>query len=265
MWSCENNGTLATDLKERMGFKGFVMSDWGATHSTSIVEGLDIEMPGAGFMGAALLSMVQQGKIAEAYVDDAVVRILTPMFALGLFDTPNLNVRSNNVTSAAHNDLARKLSAHATVLLKNTNKVLPLSTGAKIALIGRAGADAFTHGGGSGTVSPSRVITPLMGITNKVTDASHVTFNDGSNVAAAAAAAAAADVAVVFVGTTSSEGGDRKTLHVDNNGDALVAAVAGAQPHTVVVVATPGAVLMPWASQVAAVLTNFMPGMLLCL
>eukprot|EP00759_Apiculatamorpha_spiralis_P017422 PhF_6_TR2342/c0_g1_i1/m.4190/K05349/bglX; beta-glucosidase len=60
VWSCENNGTLMTDLKERIGFKGFVMSDWGATHSTSIEQGLDMEMPGAGFMGQSLLTAVQQ-------------------------------------------------------------------------------------------------------------------------------------------------------------------------------------------------------------
>ena len=217
-------------------------------------------MPGADYMGSSLLRMVQQGKIDEAYVDEAVMRILTPMFALGIFDKPNPNVRSNNVTSEAHNDLARKLSAASTVLLKNENKILPLKTSAKIAVIGRAGDDAYTHGGGSGTVSPARVITPLLGITNRVSDRSQVTFKDGSNIAAAASAAAAADVAVVFVGCNSGEGSDRKTLAIDGNGNDLIAAVAKAQPKTVVVVATPGAVLTPWANAVQAVLTNFMPG-----
>lgn len=258
-WSCENNETLATDLKERMGFKGFVMSDWGATHSTSIVQGLDIEMPGADFMGAKLLQQVQAGRIPESYVDEAVLRILTPMFAVGVFDTPNPNVRSNNVTSEAHNDLARRLSAASTVLLQN-NGVLPLATSARIAVLGWAGSNAYTHGGGSGTVSPARVITPLQGIATRVDSAAQITFNDGSNITAAAEAAAAAEVAVVFVGCNSGEGSDRSTLGLDGNGNALIAAVARAQPKTVVVVATPGAVLTPWAASVAAVLTNFMPG-----
>ncbi len=70
-WACENNSTLDRDLKHLMQFPGFVMSDWGATHSTSIAAGLDVEMPGADFMGAKLLQAVQQGQIDEAYVDDA--------------------------------------------------------------------------------------------------------------------------------------------------------------------------------------------------
>eukprot|EP00759_Apiculatamorpha_spiralis_P017425 PhF_6_TR2342/c0_g1_i4/m.4193/K05349/bglX; beta-glucosidase len=127
VWSCENNGTLMTDLKERIGFKGFVMSDWGATHSTSIEQGLDMEMPGAGFMGQSLLTAVQQGTIPQSYVDDSVLRILTAMYTMNVFDNNNTNVRSSNVSSPAHNDLARRFSAHSTVLLKNQGGVLPLA------------------------------------------------------------------------------------------------------------------------------------------
>jgi len=72
-WSCENNSTLLVDLRQRLGFPGFVMSDWGATHSTSIEAGLDVEMPGADFMGAKLLAAVQAQQIDEAYVDDSGV------------------------------------------------------------------------------------------------------------------------------------------------------------------------------------------------
>ena len=74
------------------------------------------------------------------------------------------------------------------------------------------------------------------------------------------ALAKAADTAIVFVATPSAEGSDRGTLALKDNGDALVAAVVKANPRTVVVVSGPGAVLMPWADDVAAVLLNFMPG-----
>ena len=90
---------------------------------------------------------------------------------MGLFDTPNPNLRSANVTSDAHNDLARRLSAASTVLLKNANNLLPIDASAHptVAVLGWADvASCFTHGDGSGTVTPSRVISPLMGVTNRL-------------------------------------------------------------------------------------------------
>lgn len=263
-WSCENPETLAVDLKQRMGFEGFVMSDWGATHSTSIEAGLDIEMPSANYMGPALEALVASGKISVSTIDDSVLRILTPMFAMGLFDKPNPNSRSNNVTSPEHNNVCRILSSGSTVLLKNTPAVLPLNAQdpkLKIALIGAADSTCYTHSGGSGQVEPSRVVTPLQGITNALGDSSRITFNIGTDFAAAARVAAAADVAIVFVGATSSEGSDRKNLNLDNNGEGLIAAIAAAQANTVVVMSVPGAILTSsWSPAVSAILVNFMPG-----
>ena len=110
LWSCENPDTLQRDLKERLGFDGWVMSDWGATHSMSINAGLDQEMPGSKFMNDDnLLSALHNGTITESKLDDSVGRMLRPMFAAGLFDTPapvGANM-SANVTSAAHNELSR--------------------------------------------------------------------------------------------------------------------------------------------------------------
>jgi beta-glucosidase len=182
----------------------------------------------------------------------AVFRILLQMFTMGLFDHPNFNSRASNVTSVQHNDLARKLSAASTVLLKNSNlasKAAPLpllKQGQRIAFIGRASDNCFTHSGGSGSVQPSRVVTPLQGATQKISSSS-ITYVDGSDIAAAAAAAKAADVAVVFAGTTSSEGYDRQDLNLDDNLDALISAVAAAQPNTVAVLSVPGAIVMPWS------------------
>ena len=185
------------------------------------------------------------------------------MFTMGLFDHPNFNSRASNVTSVEHNDLARKLSAASTVLLKNTNSgskapSLPLQKqGQKIAFIGRASDNCFTHSGGSGSVEPSRIVTPLQGALLKVSSSSSITYVDGKDISAAAAAAKAADVAVVFAGTTSSEGSDRKNLNLDDNLDALITAVAAAQPNTVAVLSVPGAIIMPW-SQVGFVRSEFM-------
>ena len=125
-WSCENPSTLGTDLKHRLGFGGWVMSDWGATHSASIGAGLDQEMPAGFFMGKPLAAAVANGTVSRAQVDDSALRILTPMFAMGLFDVINNHSSGANVTSQAHNDLARDLAANSTVLLTNRNRLLPL-------------------------------------------------------------------------------------------------------------------------------------------
>ena len=107
-WSCENPDTLQRDLKERLGFKGWVMSDWGATHSMSILAGLDQEMPGAAYMSdEGLTAAVKNGTVPQERVDSAAFRILTPLFAVGAFDRANKNTKTNNVTTPAHIALAR--------------------------------------------------------------------------------------------------------------------------------------------------------------
>ena len=162
-WSCENPETLQRDLKDRLGFKGWVMSDWGATHSLSINAGLDQEMPGATYMGDdAIAKAVASGDVTKERVDDGALRILTPMFAVGVFDTNNTNTQDNNVTNAANVALARRLGAQSIVLLKNDKATLPLAPGKpmKLALIGKTAMEPVVHGGGSGSVVPSFVPTP---------------------------------------------------------------------------------------------------------
>eukprot|EP00750_Incisomonas_marina_P012704 INCI17143.13.p1 GENE.INCI17143.13~~INCI17143.13.p1 ORF type:complete len:517 (+),score=92.56 INCI17143.13:524-2074(+) len=169
VWSCENPETLRRDLKDRMGFQGWVMSDWGATHSTSIMAGLDQEMPGASFMGEAeVQNLLNNGSVSQSKVDDSVLRMLTPMFEFGVFDTPNNGTTGANVTSEAHSVAARTISSASTVLLKNDG-VLPLSaTTNSIAIIGKEAAFPTTHGGGSGQVFPGYVATPLWSVRNKL-------------------------------------------------------------------------------------------------
>ena len=175
-----------------------------------------------------------------------------------------------NASTDASIAAARKVSAAATVLLKNEGALLPLKASSlkSIAVIGLADKNAVIAGGGSGGVAPSwhGVATPLAGITAAAGGAK-VTFADGHDSGAAVAAAKAADVAIVFVGAMSGEGADRKTLNLGEGltkskwrQDDLVAAVAAAQAKTIVVVATPGAILLPWSAAVPAILTNFMPG-----
>lgn len=271
VYSCENPTTLR-ELRS-LGFEGFVMSDWGAAHSTSIAAGLDVEQPGQDWMNAELLeAALKSGAVKEAQVDDSVRRILTQLYAIGVMDEPlgtwDWRNRLRNVTTAASVASARKLSGLGTVLLRNEGQLLPLrKTGQRVAVIGLADEKAIYHAGGSGSVEPSFVSTPLQGITDAAKAlGSQVTFDDGSCALRAAALAKTSDVVLVFVGTLSAEGSDRGSLSLDvgvdwHSQNALVAAVAlAAGAKTAVVVTTPGAVLLPWSREVAAIVSNFMPG-----
>lgn len=173
-YACENGVTLG-DLKSPAGlnFTGWVLSDWGGTHSTvaAALAGLDMEMPGADFFGDALVAAVQQGLVPMAVIDDKVLRILTPMFAAGMFDPPfcppSQCNEDTNVTSPAHTALARHIGGAGAVLAKNANNALPLSSSAIKSLV-VVGDDAdvspYCCGAGSGGLSPPYVVSPLQGI-----------------------------------------------------------------------------------------------------
>jgi len=166
VYACENEKALNIDLKSRMNFDGWVMSDWGATHSTAIRKGLDQEMPDGWFMGDPLEEMVLNGSIPEHAVDESVRRILTPMFAVGIFDDINPNNITNNVKTDEHVKLARDLSAASHILLKNDENLLPINKNKpqKIAIFGKAATQPIIAGGGSGAVFPSGVVSPYKGL-----------------------------------------------------------------------------------------------------
>jgi beta-glucosidase len=170
-WSCENDETLQRDLKDRLGFKGWVMSDWGGTHSMSVAAGLDQEMPGSDYLSnEALISAVTAGSLPASRIDDGARRILTPFFAVGVFDRPNLNTQDTNVSNAEHSALARSLAANSIILLKNRDGALPLSAsnGLKIVLFGRSALAPVVAGGGSGNVVPSFLPSPYDAIAAKL-------------------------------------------------------------------------------------------------
>ena len=217
-------------------------------------------------MGRGLQQGLSDGNISMALVDASIMRILTPMYEFGIFDHAaqwaNMSARLSHVTSKAHSALARKIAAAGAVLVKNDGGLLPLAGAAlKIAVIGAQAVDPVVHGFGSGGVVPTYVVTPLQGIAQRAGTTAHVTHVNGTDTQAAASAAAAADVAIVVVGDPSAEGSDRATLALSGTQDALVAAVAKAAGHKIVVVcANPGPVLLPWAADVGAVVLVGMAG-----
>lgn len=168
------NGVFASEhplllneiLKREWGFDGVVVSDWGAAKSTtaSALNGLDLEMPGpARFYGEALLQAFAAGEVAEAVIDDHVLRVLRLIARCGLLDGNPKKARAE-LGTPAHQALSRQAAAEAMVLLKNEDGLLPLSGQRSIALIGAIADYPAIQGGGSSQVTPGRIVTPLDGL-----------------------------------------------------------------------------------------------------
>jgi beta-glucosidase len=168
-WAHENRVNVQDVLRDAWGYDGWVMSDWGGTHSTvqTAKAGSDTEMPGGTYLGDALKAAVQSGAVSEAQLDTMVTQVLTPMIRVGLFDHPlpdPATVVDTVVSTPAHLDLARRIGVEGSVLLKNDG-VLPFSRPRGIAVIGDAAdAGAQTHGGSGSVTSAGPVVTPLAGI-----------------------------------------------------------------------------------------------------
>jgi beta-glucosidase len=285
-YDCENSYLLNQVLKGNWNFPGFVLSDWGATHSTATaaINGLDQEQPDQQYF-STLGQAIANGQVPQSRLDDMVHRILRAMFEVGIFDDP-LTIQA--IPAAADAAVAQDIEEQGAVLLKNSGGQLPLNGSAvqSIAIIGSHADSAVLSGGGSAQVMPiggaaivgpqpcppcfATVIwdpsSPLNAIQAKAPNAK-VQFADGSNATAAAALAASSQVAIVFVSQWASEGMDESSLSLTDltsatpiNQDALVEAVAAANPHTIVVAENGGPILMPWLSQVSAVLEAWYPG-----
>src|SRR6201986_1123124 len=270
-YACENKYLLTDVLKKEWGFKGFVLSDWGGTHSTvkASAAGLDNEEPEDLFFGAKLKEAVQNGQVPMSEIDDHAHRVLRAEFAAGLVDFPP---QKSVVDVLGDLAVARRIEESSIVLLKNEHNILPLDP-AKVHSIAILGANADTgmiSGGGSAQVDvPGRPsapwqthvwfpTSPLQAIAAKSPGAT-VRYG-GTEPAVAAEAAKGSDVAIVFAYQWESEGMDLPDLSLPDNQDALIEQVAAANPHTIVVLETGTAVTMPWLDKVAGVVEAWYAG-----
>ena len=200
-------------------------------------------------------------------MNEAVGRVLTEMFAFGMFENPDTGSLAATVTSAAHQQTALQLSEEGTVLLKN-NGILPLNPNGteSIAVIGTdGGAGVELAGGGSGTVTSSNTIWPITGIQNAVGPNVKVTYTQGNDngttdIPQAVAAAQAATDAIIYVNAPEGEETDLTTLDLSSTDETMIADVAAANPHTIVVINSGSPVVMPWLNSVAGVFENWYPG-----
>lgn len=283
-YACQNRWLLTDVLRHDFGFKGFVVSDWGGTHSTvaAALAGLDMDMPGSsdgsGHFGKALGEAVHDGKVPPSVLDAMDHRILRSMFAAGVIDHP---VTPRQVVDPFRGRAdAKKVAEEGMVLLENRDHLLPLDGAAlrSIAVIGSHADVGVLSGGGSAQVDApggnaidphpggarwGEVVyfpsSPLKYIRRHAATAA-VTFDAGTDIAAAVALARKSQVAIVFVTQPMYEGMDRATLSLPGRQDALVSAVAAANPHTVVVLETGGPVSMPWVDKVQGIVEAWYPG-----
>jgi beta-glucosidase len=265
-YACESEALNAT-LKKLWDFNGFVMSDWGAGFSTTTGadNGLDMDMYSGEFASNSITRAIQSGNVPSSEINGMVQRTLTSMFQSGMFDNPATGSLSSNVTGTAHAQFARNAAAQGTVLLQNNGGLLPLNISAihSIAVIGSAASTSpISIGAGSAGVTLPYNITPLVGMASRAGTGITVGYSqgDGASISAAAQLASTSDVAIVCVGQQTSEGSDRASLSLPNGQDALVSAVTAANPHTIVVIYSSSATLMPWANQVAGILFAWYPG-----
>lgn len=285
VYACENDALLNKTLKGDWAYPGWVMSDWGAVHSLqAATNGLDQEsgeqLDRQVFFDKPLKAAVEKGDIPAARLSDMSRRILRSMFANGLFDHPATKTPIDYAADAA---VAKQAAQEGIVLLTNPGGLLPLAKSAKsIAIIGGHADIGVLSGGGSAQVipvgGPARTVplggegladlmgnmifdrsSPMAAIKAKARGA-QVKFSDGRYPKAAADMARTADVAIVFANQWMSEGADAPDMSLPSGQDELIAAVAKANPRTIVVLQTGGAVRMPWLDKVGAVVEAWYPG-----
>jgi len=182
-YAAENDYLLNQVLKKKWGFDGFVVSDWGATHSTveSANAGLDVEMPSGDFFGGGKLqAAVKEGKVSEDTINDKVRRVLRIMFRAGLFERKDSDRPARSVlNSPEHQGIALRMAHESMVLLKNDG-LLPLekSRVKSVVFIG-PNADKARAGGGSSEVVPFYGVGPLQGLRDRVGSDMAVSFVRG--------------------------------------------------------------------------------------
>lgn len=283
-YTCGSDWLLNQVLKKDWGYRGWVMSDWGAIHSTdSALRGLDQEsgeqLDREVYFGAPLTALVKKDPAYRARLDDMVHRILRSLFAVGVIDRPPV---IGPIDYGAHAKISQAVAEEGAVLLKNKGGLLPLKGARRIAIIGGMAEFGVLSGGGAASTtaiegpgislpamgwgdlgSPRMMMyhpsSPVEAIKAALPDAQLI-LNDGTYPSGAAAAARQADVAIVFATQWTTESYDAPDLSLAQGQDAMIAAVAAANPRTIVILQTGGPVLMPWLDRVGAVLEAWYPG-----
>jgi beta-glucosidase len=281
-YACGNTYLQDEVLKGAWGYKGWILSDWGAVQGASYAnQGLDqqsgSQLDAQVWFDGPLKAELASGRLSRERLSDMVRRILRSMYAVGIDQV------APGMANTARNDPVALAEAREGIVLLKNEGILPLSPAVKsIAVIGGHANIGVLSGGGSSQVTPPggyAASIPLGGegqmaawrteryggsapLTElaKRTPGAHVTYDPGIYSASAAAMAKRADVAIVFATKFETEGYDSPDLSLPTGQDELIAAVAAANPNTVVVLETGNPVAMPWQHRMKAILAAWYPG-----
>ncbi len=266
-YSSDNHWLLTKVLREDWGFKGYVMTDWGAVDDRvqGIRAGLDLEMPSSnGENDRKIVEAVQSGALDEKLVDQAVERILEVLFSYADHRHPEAVFDRD-----ADHEKSVEIETQCAVLLQN-NGVLPLKTAEKVAYIGEFADKPRYQGGGSSHINSSKVTSALSSAQKKGRAVTYVKGfpadadeENEEEIRKAVAAAVSADVAVIFAGlpdSFESEGYDRDNMKLPQCQNRLIEEVLKVQPNTVVVLHNGSPVECPWADDAAAILEMYLGG-----
>ena len=266
-YASENRYLLTDILRKEWGYKGCVVSDWGAVNNRvkGLQAGLDLEMPySGGYNDRQIVKAVQEGRLDEAVLDEAVERVLNVVFAGEEQHRPeDISDKETDHKKAAD------IETECAVLLEN-NGILPLNTDRKVAYIGEFAEKPRYQGGGSSHINPFRVVSALDAAGEKgrsVTYAKGFSMENDAmteqELEKALRTAAEADVAVIFAGLPEifeSEGYDRTSMKLPQCQDRLIEEVLKVQPNVVVVLHNGSPVELPWADRVSAILEMYLGG-----
>lgn len=267
VYSSENKFLLTDVLRDKWGFDGLVMSDWGAVNDRpeGIKAGLDLEMPSShGVNDKKIVESVNNGTLDEKLVDNAVRNVL------------NLINKSEHAASdgaqwdkEAQHQLARKIASECAVLLKNENSLLPLDKTKKIAFIGEFAKDPRYQGGGSSHINSSKITSAL----DAVKEYCEVSYEQGYDnktdavdegmIAKAVECAKQNDIAVIFAGLTDlyeSEGFDRQHMRMPENQLVLIDRICDVCKKVVVVLHNGSPIEMPFKDKVSSILEMYLGG-----
>jgi beta-glucosidase len=260
--ACQDASLIDGVLRQQWHFTGFVRSDCGSIYdqTAAMAAGISQVKCSRLYNPSQLATAVETGRMPRAALDALARPLLTVLFRFDLIARPHPSDLSAIATSAAHRAVALATADEGSVLLQNRGALLPLQVSRlrSLALIGPDGGTPMPAGFGAAHVLPTGSVTASAALRQLL--GSRLRYADGTNVGQAAALAKQSQVAVVVVHDVESERVDRTSLSLPPPQDALVEAVAAANPHTIVVLETGAAVLMPWLSRVSAVLETWYPG-----
>jgi len=268
-YASENSHLLQDILKNEWSYEGALVTDWGGNHDrvAGLINGTTLDMPSSnGLTEKEVCAAVRAGTVDESVVDAQVAALLKIVF-----QTAEVIKNAPAADYDAHHKLAVEAATHSVVLLKNDAGLLPLSKGARVALIGDFAQTPRFQGAGSSLVNPTR----LVGLKEALTaddSIELVGYEPGFKRAGgkssklanrAAELAKKADVVVVCVGLDESkeaEGLDRPTMALAQNQLELIKMLSASHDNVVVITAAGGPIEMPFADDVAAVVHSSLGG-----